>query len=146
MHPQWACTLRENRLRRHLEEGDDLRALSAATAASARLPARCQPSCSGGGQIGGGRRGRVRPALAGRTAAARELLGALIAHSSDDHQRVLRVPQQLHRSGWCQHAASGMAKACRRVRTSRRRDCHFDDTPFLSLLKNLLKVERGAAE
>ena len=95
MHPQWACTLRENRLRRHLEEGDDLRALSAATAASARLPARCQPSCSGGGQIGGGRRGRVRPALAGRTAAARELLGALIAHSSDDHQRVLRVPQQL---------------------------------------------------
>ena len=98
MHPQWACMLRENRLRRHLEEGDDLRALSAATAASARLPARCQPSCSGGGQIGGGRRGRVRPALAGRTVAARELLGALIAHSSDDHQRVLRVPQQLHRS------------------------------------------------
>ena len=29
---------------------------------------------------------------------------------------------------------------------SRRRDCHFDDTPFLSLLKKLLKVEGGAAE
>ena len=24
---------------------------------------------------------------------------------------------------------------------SRRRDCHFDDTPFLSLLKHLIKVE-----
>ena len=30
--------------------------------------------------------------------------------------------------------------------TSRRRDCHFDDTPFLSLLKHLLKVEGGATE
>ena len=29
---------------------------------------------------------------------------------------------------------------------SRRRDCHFDDTPFLSLLIRLLKVEGGAAE
>ena len=24
---------------------------------------------------------------------------------------------------------------------SRRRDCHFDDTPFLALLKHLIKVE-----
>ena len=30
--------------------------------------------------------------------------------------------------------------------SSRRRDCHFDDTPFLSLLKHLLKVEGGATE
>ena len=29
---------------------------------------------------------------------------------------------------------------------SRRRDCHFTDTPVLSLLKHLLKVEGGAAE
>ena len=33
-----------------------------------------------------------------------------------------------------------------RVPGHRRRDCHFDDTPFLSLLKHLLKVEGGAAE
>ena len=30
--------------------------------------------------------------------------------------------------------------------TSRRRDCHFDDTPCLSLLKHLIKVQGGAAE
>ena len=29
---------------------------------------------------------------------------------------------------------------------SRQRDCHFDDTPFLCLLKHLLQVEGGAAE
>ena len=29
---------------------------------------------------------------------------------------------------------------------SRRRDCHFDDTPFLSRLKHLIKVGGGAAE
>ena len=29
---------------------------------------------------------------------------------------------------------------------SRRRDCHFDDTPFSSRLKYLLHVEGGAAE
>ena len=29
---------------------------------------------------------------------------------------------------------------------SRRRDCHFDDAPFLSPLKHLIKVEGGAAE
>ena len=29
--------------------------------------------------------------------------------------------------------------------TSRRRDCHFDDTPCLSLLKHLLKVEGGCS-
>ena len=28
----------------------------------------------------------------------------------------------------------------------RRRDCHFDDIPCLSLLKHLTKVEGGAAE
>ena len=39
-------------------------------------------------------------------------------------------------TAWSQH------EGC----TSRRPDCHFDDTPFLSLLKNLLKVEGGAAE
>ena len=27
---------------------------------------------------------------------------------------------------------------------SRRRDCHFDDTPCLSLLRHLLKVQAGA--
>ena len=27
---------------------------------------------------------------------------------------------------------------------SRRRDCHFDDTPCLSLLKHLIKVQGGA--
>ena len=30
--------------------------------------------------------------------------------------------------------------------TSRRRDCQFDDTPFLSVLKHLINVEGGAAE
>ena len=29
---------------------------------------------------------------------------------------------------------------------SRRRDCHFDDTPFLFLLKHLLKVEGGCSK
>ena len=29
---------------------------------------------------------------------------------------------------------------------SRRRDCHFADTPSSSLLKHLLKVERGAVK
>ena len=29
-------------------------------------------------------------------------------------------------------------------KSSRRRDCHFDDTPCLSLLKHLLKVQGGA--
>ena len=29
---------------------------------------------------------------------------------------------------------------------SRRRDCHFDDTPSSSLLKHLLKVEGGAVK
>ena len=31
-----------------------------------------------------------------------------------------------------------------RAPPSRRRDCHFTDTPCLSLLKNLLKVQGGA--
>ena len=30
------------------------------------------------------------------------------------------------------------------VRGSRRRDCHFDDTPCVSLLKHLIKVQGGA--
>ena len=30
--------------------------------------------------------------------------------------------------------------------TSRRRDCHFDDTPCLSILKNIIKVRGGAIE
>ena len=30
--------------------------------------------------------------------------------------------------------------------SGRRRDCHFTDTPFSSILKHLLKVEGGAAE
>ena len=32
------------------------------------------------------------------------------------------------------------------VQPSRRRDCHFDDTPCLSILKHLLKVEGDAAK
>ena len=36
--------------------------------------------------------------------------------------------------------------ADRAGRVSRQRDCHFDDTPFLCLLKHLLQVEGGAAE
>ena len=32
------------------------------------------------------------------------------------------------------------------VPISRRRDCHFADTPLLSILKHLIKVEGGAAE
>ena len=34
----------------------------------------------------------------------------------------------------------------RKGKKSRRRDCHFDDTPFLSLLKHLLNIEGGTAE
>ena len=34
----------------------------------------------------------------------------------------------------------------RRLEIDRRRDCHVDDTPLLSLLKYLLKVEGGAVE
>ena len=34
----------------------------------------------------------------------------------------------------------------RRQQLSHRRDCHFHDTPCLSLLKHLIKVKGGAAE
>ena len=43
------------------------------------------------------------------------------------------------------HAVLNFSSCCGTV--SRRRDCHFDDTPFfISLLKHLIQVEGGAAE
>ena len=44
--------------------------------------------------------------------------------------------------GW----GSGFRTAIGGIAPSRRRGCHFDDTPILSLLKHLLNVEGGAAE
>ena len=41
---------------------------------------------------------------------------------------------------------AGFSRPVVEYQVSRRRDCHFTDTPVLSLLKHLLKVEGGAAE
>ena len=52
-------------------------------------------------------------------------------------------------SGWASAASSAAGSSDRLAvqsagsLPSRRRDCHFDDTPFLSLLKDLIKVEGG---
>ena len=81
-------------------------------------------------------RARPSPAADGRSPAARSPAAAAAAlppspagrrpSSRSPHRTPHRTPGRFH------HRAG---------RTSRRRDCHFDDTPCLSLLKQLIKVQ-----
>ena len=47
---------------------------------------------------------------------------------------------------WCNTNSSCHGFTFETGATSRRRDCHFTDTPFSSILKHVLKGEGGAAE
>ena len=98
---------------------------------------------------------RVRPRTAGRWARGRPLRVRAPPPANLLPDR-WRTGRPLAVFGWRRQSALDGTRAGRAAggwlrRTvdghdSHRRDCHFDDSPFLSLLKHLLKVEGGAAE